>query len=83
LKLDTIEKIIYEYAPQNENNTGVYITKVCQSVGKCKDDIITWNDKDTIVKIVEAISYVENGVEAVHTDVIIGYSFVELKQYKE
>ena len=58
--LDTIEKLIYEYAPKFENNTEAYIKVVEKRTGIKRDEkLIT--DKSTMFKLVEAISFHENG----------------------
>jgi hypothetical protein len=58
--LDTIEKLIRVYAPKFENNTEAYIKVVVKRTGiKRNEKLIT--DKSTIFKLVEAISFHENG----------------------
>ena len=58
--LNTIEKLISSYAPDNENDTVAYIKVVAKRTGiKFNEKMIA--DKSTIFKLVEAISFHENG----------------------
>ncbi len=61
---NTIAKIINRYAPDNENNTAAYIDYVSKKVlHKNPDEIIDVNDKQTAIKLVYAISKMENGTK--------------------
>lgn len=59
--LNTIRKIITKFAPENENNTAGYISRVSQQTGIDPDEQIARNDKDKLTRIVYAMSIVENG----------------------
>ena len=61
---DTIEKIIRAWAPPAENDTGAYISAVERTSGVKRDKVLTANDGEDYVKIVIAMSKVENGVNA-------------------
>lgn len=61
---NTIEKIISRYAPGSENNTNAYINTVTNLTGIHKDTVLDFSDKLKIKKIIEAMSYVENGIKA-------------------
>lgn len=57
--LNTIEKLITEYAPHNENDTASYINTVSKKVGISPDTKITPNNYFNLVKAI--ISH-ENGI---------------------
>lgn len=71
--LKTIRQIINRYAPPVENNTDGYINKVAAAVYLSPDDILPFEDRETMILVVSAMSRVENGVPAVITDVIAGW----------
>ena len=71
--LDTIRKMIHRWAPENENNTNSYINVVSERSGIPADDPIDTNSKEQMTRIVAAMSFVENGVEADMSDVIAGW----------
>ncbi|MDR1370944.1 MAG: structural protein P5 [Dysgonamonadaceae bacterium] len=70
---NTIEKIIGSWAPPSENNTDGYIEKVERWSGISRNKILTVDSGEDYVKIVIAMSRVENGVPAVPTDVRNGF----------
>jgi hypothetical protein len=59
---NTIGKIINRYAPPVENDTNSYVSIVEKKTGISKDKLISSDDADSLIKIVSAISTVENGV---------------------
>lgn len=62
---NTIEKIISRYAPPSDNNhTEGYINTVVKRTGISRDKVLTQSDREALKRIVTAISYVENGIEA-------------------
>lgn len=61
---NTIESIINRYAPSSENNTENYIKAVEDKSGINRNKELVSEDKDSMIKIVAAMSFVENGVEA-------------------
>jgi len=61
---DTIEKIIRSWAPPSENNTEGYIATVEKLSGIKRDKVLTADSGEDYVKIVIAMSKVENGVNA-------------------
>ncbi|MGI6718986.1 MAG: structural protein P5 [Bacteroidales bacterium] len=77
-KDNTIEKIIRKWAPACENNTNAYICTVERMSKVARTEVLTLSDGDKIIDIVAAMSFVENGVKAVMTDVKSGF----LLQYK-
>lgn len=59
--LNTISKIISRWAPSNENNTAGYIQRVCSITGFAADMVVDPNNKQTMCKLIYAMSIVENG----------------------
>ena len=70
---NTIEKIIGRWAPANENPTDKYISTVCSRTGIARDKELTALSGSDYLKIVAAISYVENGIPPVTIDVEAGF----------
>lgn len=58
--LKTIRSIISRFAPPVENNTLAYINAVCKRTGIGRDELIHF-EKDTIIKLSEAICFHEQG----------------------
>lgn len=75
-KCDTIRKIISRWAPSNENHTENYIKVVSERSGIPEDDIIYPDNREMMIRIVAAMSYVENGREAEMSDVIRGWELL-------
>jgi hypothetical protein len=73
---NTIEKIINRYAPTSENNTSAYVTRAVQISGISKDKVIDFASSHDIVKIVAAISTVENGITPDWTVITAGYNLL-------
>ncbi|MBF2709249.1 structural protein [Flavobacterium soyangense] len=61
---NTVRKLITEYAPPNENNTGKYIKDVCSSIGVTPDQIITSVNYSFLLMLGKAIIKKENGSDA-------------------
>lgn len=74
-KLTTIRKMISRWAPENENNTTAYISLVSTYAGIGPDDLINF-DREQMIRIVAGMSRVENGREAVMSDVIAGWNLL-------
>ena len=64
-KLDTIRKMISRWAPTNENHTENYIRVVAERSGILADELVYPENREIMIRIVAAMSYVENGVYAV------------------
>ena len=62
--LDTIRKMIGRWAPSEENHTDAYVRTVAERSGVPADSRITTTNRDVMVPIVAAMSFVENGIEA-------------------
>lgn len=75
-KLDTIRKMIERWAPPKENHTEKYIKYVSDYSGIPADDPININDREQMIRIVAAMSKVENGREADMSDVIAGWNLL-------
>lgn len=75
-KLDTIHKMIGRWAPENENDTDAYVKAVSDYAGIPADDPINVNDREQMIRIVAAMSRIENGIEADMSDVIAGWNLL-------
>lgn len=62
--LDTIAKIVYEYAPPTENHTETYISFLEAETGISAHQTISAN-QSTMRKLIKAIALYENGQSAV------------------
>lgn len=62
--LDTIRKMIGRWAPENENDTDAYVKAVSDYAGISVDDPINVNDREQMIRIVAAMSRIENGIPA-------------------
>ena len=58
---NTVKKLIYEYAPPNENDTSLYIDKVCKSLGIGSESKISSVNNDFLKLLGRAIMKVELG----------------------
>lgn len=74
-RLTTIRKMIGRWAPENENNTAAYVSLVSSYAGIGPDDTISF-DWEQMIRIVAGMSRVENGREAVMSDVIAGWNLL-------
>ena len=75
-KCDTIRKIISRWAPKNENHTENYIKVVSERSGISENDTVYADNREMMIRIVAAMSFVENGREAVMSDVIRGWELL-------
>ena len=74
--LDTIRKMISRWAPESENNTLAYVMTVSSRSGISPDEPVSADNREMMIRIVAAMSYVENGVEADMSDVIAGWELL-------
>lgn len=74
-RLTTIRKMISRWAPENENNTSAYVSLVSKYAGIGPDDLISF-DREQMIQIVAGMNRVENGREAVMSDVIAGWNLL-------
>ena len=69
----TIRTMVSRYAPRSENDTESYIRRVCRRTHLEADTPLDTLDGETMIKIVSAMSEVENGATATHRDVANGW----------
>lgn len=69
----SIRRIIQSWAPSNENNTQLYIDKVASISGINPDEIVCFEDKKTMISIVNAMIFVENGRYVPLSTIEMGY----------
>lgn len=69
----TIADYINRWAPEHENNTSGYISRVCKEVQVPTTYVPDVEDKTTMCAFAAAISQVENGVPAVMSDIEAGW----------
>lgn len=74
--LKTIRQLIGRWAPENENNTSAYVSLVSSYSGIPADDPIDIRSREQMIRIVAAMSRVENGREAVMSDVMAGWNLL-------
>lgn len=60
--LNTVQKLIENYAPPTENNTKAYIQNVAKALGVAANAVFTLN-ADSMIVLAKAICVVENGKE--------------------
>lgn len=72
--LDTVQQIVSRWAPRSENQTDSYIATVCQQMGIEKDTPIKYEDRETMYKLVEAMSLVECGQKVPISKIEKGYA---------
>lgn len=72
----TIEDFIRRWAPEHENNTSGYISRVCSEMQIPASFVPDVDDKDTMCAMAAAISLVENGIPAVMDDVHAGWDLL-------
>lgn len=70
---DTIRAIVTTWAPPVENHTTKYIDFVAKAVGIAPDTHLLYEDRDTMTRVVAAMSHMECGVPAIIDDVKRGY----------
>lgn len=70
---NTIDKIIRSWAPPSENDTVNYVSLVEKWSGFDRNKVLKAESGDDYIKIVAAMSRVENGVSAVMADVEAGF----------
>lgn len=71
--LTTLREMITRYAPPTENHTALYLDMVCNMTGIQPDEKIDTRSRRVMVPIVAAMSRVENGCAARHSEVEQGW----------
>lgn len=74
--LGTIRGMISRWAPANENNTAAYVNTVSAKSGIPADDPVNVDDREQMIRIVAAMSEVENGRPADMREVIKGWELL-------
>lgn len=76
-KCDTIRKIVRRWAPpEDRNHTENYIKVVSERSGIPENDTIYPDNREMMIRIVAAMSFVENGREAEMAEVIRGWELL-------
>lgn len=68
--------MIARFAPATENHTEAYVNTVAQRAAIDPDKELRTVDKEDLIRMVAAMSYVENGVEADMHEVVDGWILV-------
>lgn len=72
-KKNTISSIVSTWAPASENNTLKYIDRVSQMTHLSPTEIIDYNDRETMCKLVAAMAQVECGQPIDEAKIIKAY----------
>lgn len=72
-KLNTIRLIISRWAPANENHTDSYIQSVSSRMNLDPDEEILYEDRETMIKLVDAMIRVECGQPIPEATIFKGY----------
>lgn len=72
--INTLDRIISRWAPACENMTNEYIMSVAKRLGVAANARIDSLDRETMVAMVGAMSWIENGVAPVAKDVEAGWA---------
>lgn len=70
---NTISEIVSRWAPSSENNTAAYVSRVSQLTGIAPDLPLKFEDKPTMVALVDAMIQVECGQSVPLTKIQKGY----------
>lgn len=71
--VNTIEKIIFRYAPPSENQSMSYAKHVSERSGIPIDKVISFSNIDDIKAIIKEISFIENGIKPDLNQIEAGY----------
>lgn len=74
--VNTVRGMIARFAPATENHTEAYVNTVAQRAAIDPDKELRTVDKEDLIRMVAAMSYVENGVEADMHEVVDGWILV-------
>lgn len=72
-RLQTLSEWIARWAPPIENDTAAYVRCVCVRCRLASDYIPNINNKKEMCDIVSSMSFMENGVPAIESDVEKGW----------
>lgn len=68
-----LSDFINRWAPPKENNTMAYIKSVCKKAGLSDVSTVNTTDRGQMMRIVEAMAYVENGEAPDPDEVLAGW----------
>lgn len=71
--LNTVQLIVERWAPRSENTTDKYINFVCKEMDINPETTISYEDKDTMCKLVSAMAFVECGQRIDEREIEKGY----------
>ncbi len=74
--LRTLREMISRWAPPFENDTEAYIQTVSKRANVKCDVPINLDNKDLVLKIIEAMAFVENGSAGNFEDISKGYDLI-------
>lgn len=80
--LDTVQEIISRWAPATENVTHKYINHVCERVGISALEKISFNDRKTMVALVDAMILMECGTTIANDLIEDAYTIVLYDDYQ-
>ena len=72
----TVADFIRRWAPPIENDTAAYIRSVCRTLQVPDSYVPDIDDRTVMCNLAAAISKVENGVDAVMTDILSGWDLL-------
>ncbi len=75
--IDTLDRIISRWAPPIENETSSYIKAVAKRLGCSTCSYIDSRDEQTMMTLVGAMSWIENGTPAKREDLEAGWELFE------
>lgn len=71
----TIPQVISAWAPKSENDTVKYIDTVCQLSGIAADEQLVYTNQDQMLRLVDAMIFVECGQHISEQHIRDGYRF--------
>jgi hypothetical protein len=74
--LNTIESIITKFAPPTENDTDNYIKFVCSKTGYCHDQLISLNNKTTLLSVAKSILKMESNMNVTNDQLNMAYNLL-------
>ena len=75
-KLCTVRQIISRWAPNEENNTEVYIQFVCKKIGVLPTDRIDWENWQKVCMLVKAMAMMESKMSLDLNQIVKVYSLL-------
>lgn len=75
-RINTIRGMIARFAPASENHTEAYVNTVSQRACIDADKELRTVDKEDLMRMVAAMSYVENGREADMHEIVDGWLLI-------